>query len=292
MKISGISSLLAALFLSIPIVAQHQVRDSDHFWRKRVVTRVSMVEKINRPIVYHESNVYGDKGYAEKNGLVVSLLNGVKEGKYKAYHEDDWKIELNYEALLDRMKNNDPSSENELEDWEREEVDIDDGFESYDDDFAYESDEDLWKPAPISGIDETEEFGERSTSWDEEKYEIDYNPYEQVMHIVEDYIFDRNRSKMLRNIDFIEIIWQDPTGSLPEKVLGRFRWEDVAEQLENTQWKNRYNDAEIRSLKEVFVMRLFNGFFISYGGEPINSLAEAEIRRQQLVEFEHNLWSY
>lgn len=292
MKISGICSLLAALFLSFPLFAQHDVRDSDHFWRKRVVTRVSMVEKVNRPIVHHESSFYGDKGYTEKNGLVVSLLNGVKEGKYKAYHEDDWKIKLSYESLLDRMKNNEPSSDNDLEDWEREEVVFEDEFESYQDDFAYESDADLWKPDPISAISEEDDLGGGTPSWAAEAYEIDYSPYEQVMHIVEDYIFDRNASRMVRNIDFIEIIWQDPTGTLPEKVLGRFRWEDVEDQLENTQWKNRFNDAEVRSLKEVFVMRLFNGFFISYGGEPINSLAEAEIRRQQLVEFEHNLWSY
>ena len=75
----------------------------------------------------------------------------------------------------------------------------------------------------------------------------DLAPYEEVMHIVEDYIFDKNTSSMQQRIDFFEIIWVDPTGALPEKVLARFMWKDVREQLDQTMWKSRFNDVEARS---------------------------------------------
>lgn len=121
---------------------------------------------------------------------------------------------------------------------------------------------------------------------------LDFAPYEEVIHMVEDWIFDKNTSSMIRQIDFFEVIWTDPTGILPEKVLARFMWKDVKEQLDETRWTSRFNDAECRSVAEVFDLRIFHSFLINVGGEPIISLSEAEQRRQELVEFEHHLWNY
>ena len=281
-------TLILSVFLStFSVSAQYTVRESDHFWRKRIVNRISLEEKINRPLVHHESAYYGTDGeYPEKNGLIMSLINGLKQGKYLAYHPEDWSKTMSYQELEERMKEFELALVGE-DNW----GDDDEPFEEIEDEFSTSGDrltEDEW--AFVSaGEDETEVVSQTPV---EVPIQIDYSAYEQVIHMAEDWIFDKGRSELKKSIAFFEIIWVDPTGVLPEKVLGRFKWKEVEEQLDQTQWKNRFNDGHTRSMKEIFVLRLFHGFMINVGGEPVADLMEAERHRQKLIEFEHNLWSY
>ena len=273
------------LILGTSAIAQFKVRRDDHFWRKRVVNRISMVEKINKPLVHHESHFYSEGGqYSEQQGLVVSLINGVKSGKYTAYDPDQGTKPMSYQELVDRMNEFDQAMgieedfDEDADSSPRESEWSDEGWDvsTSDEEWASPFEEELSKesaPAPEPEV-------------------VDYGPYEEVIHMVEDWVFDRTRSSMVYNIDFFEIIWVDPSGLLPEKVLARFKWDEVRDQLEKTQWKNRFNDAQVRSMAEVFELRLFNSILINVGGEPIRTLQEAERRRQELVEYEHHLWSY
>ena len=64
-------------------------------------------------------------------------------------------------------------------------------------------------------------------------------------------------------------------------------------QLDETQWKNRNNDAEYRSMREVIELRMYHSFIIDVSGnESVLTLNDAEYRRNQLVEYEHHLWHY
>ena len=109
---------------------------------------------------------------------------------------------------------------------------------------------------------------------------------------MEDRIFDKNRGEMVYRYDYFQLIWTDPGETLPEKELCVFRYADVSETLDEVVWINRHNDAERRSIKEIFDLRLFNSFIINVSGSGVTSLPEAERRRQQLVEYEHHLWNY
>ena len=117
-------------------------------------------------------------------------------------------------------------------------------------------------------------------------------PYEQVIQLVEDRIFDKVRSEVVYRPEWFQLIWTDLGETLPEKYLVCFKYTDVAESLEDLSWHNRFNDADSRNMREVFEMRMFHSYLIEVSGMGIGSLAEAEYRRQQLVEFEHHLWSY
>ena len=90
--IFAISSLLMCVGTQVQGVAQERkIRDADVFWKKRVVNRISLIEKINKPLVAHASSYFGeDDRYKETNGIVASLINGVKQGKYAAIHPDNW----------------------------------------------------------------------------------------------------------------------------------------------------------------------------------------------------------
>ncbi|MEO0470147.1 MAG: hypothetical protein AAF206_11040 [Bacteroidota bacterium] len=273
------------LILGTSAFAQFKTRQDDHFWRKRVVNRISMVEKINKPLVNHVSHFYSEGGqYPEQQGLVVSLINGVKAGQYTAYDPDNGIKPMSYQELVDRMNEFDQAMGIE-EEYDEEDTETSPRESEWGDDWEVSSSDEAWA-SPFE-----EEVSKASVAAPEPEV-VDYGPYEEVIHMVEDWVFDRTRSSMVYNIDFFEIIWVDPSGLLPEKVLARFKWDEVRTQLEKTQWKNRFNDAQVRSMAEVFELRLFNSILINVGGEPIRTLQEAERRRQELLEFEHHLWSY
>lgn len=283
-----VSAFLALTFLIITAFSQeHHVREQDHFWRKRIVTRIDLGEKINQPLVHHASTYYADDSYyAETDGIVVALINGLKEGKYLAYHPDKPKESLSFEDLMDRVEEFEQATYAEEEEFAEDEAEvINDDFgpaaEEWDfDDFNDEEWEEIEDPTGGADLPASDQPLP------------DLGPYEVVIHMIEDWIFDRQNSRMIQQPKMFEIIWSDPAELLPEKVLCRFKWQDVQDQLDQTQWKNRFNDAETRSIREVLAMRIFHGIIVEVGGQPVASLSEAEKRRLEIVEFEHNLWSY
>lgn len=278
-------------------VAQFPPRPEDHFWRRKVVNRIDLGEKINAPLIKRESPFYTDGQYAEKEGLVMALFNGLKAGKYNAYQHDSLSKPMSYEEVLRRIQEIEGSLSGEGDfdsEYGLEEGDGGGGFDDFggedetdwgfaDDEFATEDFSDDLGGDPL--LDDTGLGGGNFGDFDPA-------PFENVIQFVENRIFDKNRSDMVYDIEFIEIIWTDPGEALPEKVLCTFRYDEVLETLDNTQWKNRFNDAEYKTLREVFELRLFHSYIINVSGVGVRTLEEAESRRQQLVEFEHHLWSY
>lgn len=259
-----------------------------------MVNRVSLIEKINQPLVRHESNYYSGNGrYPQTNGMVQSLIDGVKQGSYVAYHPEDWDHQMSYEALKNRMIEFEGALAPATDGWDDE---YSDGFSQQE-----QSWEDNWNDQESQwDVTEANEWGspfeDQPGSFNQSPARgdemPDLAPYEEILHVVEDYIFDKNTSSMQQRIDFFEVIWVDPSGALPEKVLARFMWEDVRDQLDETMWKSRFNDAEARSVAEVFELRIFHAFPIEVGGHPVTTLMEAERRRQEMIQFEAQLWSY
>ena len=176
--------------------------------------------------------------------------------------------------------------------WEEDEEDF-----APSDDFFLESEDDFSQSERDGDANDWpfEELGSGTTSSEEPVYAdepIDHTNFEKVFHIVEDWVFDKGSSEMVQRISFFEILWVDPTGVLPERVLARFKWEDVKSQLEETKWQNIHNEGESKSMKEIIALRRFNSLIIHLGNRPIRSLHEAIAAKRELVEFEHNLWSY
>lgn len=233
---------------------------------------------MNSPIVYHQSAIYGSNGQQPGEGLVAALLAGLENGTYTAYDPDDLSRPMSYEEVLERMKEFEgqlTSSEGEM--WDLEE-------------------EDEWNPDGGSGFphdDLMADLHQEPVEWMASgPNEPDLAPYENVIQFVEDRIFDKARGEMVYRPDFFQLIWTDPGEALPEKYLACFKFTEVAESLEEVAWNNRFNDAEMRNLREVFEMRMFHAYIIDVSGQGVRSLSESDIRRQQLIAFEHHLWSY
>ena len=284
--------------------AQFPPRKDDHFWRRKIVNRIDLNEKMNAPLIKRESGYYTDNSqYTEKDGLIMTLFNGLKSGKYVAYHPDSLTKSLSYEDVRRRIKEFEGSLEGESDfddfgsdfgDGAGGEGGLEGGFDDFEggfdggaDEWGFGEDEDLGGGLDDLGGGEPAVIGGSMSGSD-----FDPAPFENVIQFVEDRIFDKTRSDMVYDIQFVEIIWTDPGETLPEKKLCTFAYTDILETLEKAQWKNRFNDAEYKTMREVFELRLFHSFIIEVSGEGLNSLQVAEYRRQKLVEFEHHLWSY
>lgn len=267
-------------------------RREDHFWRRKVVNRIDLNEKMNAPFIKRESPHYADNDqYSEKEGIVMALFNGLKAGKYNAYDPDSLSKPMAWEDVLQKIREKEGELTGEGGDFDGEGDGSD--FEEYD------SDGEGFEEEDYGGFDEDfeDEFGGDAGSDDLEEdaaptSEFDSGPYESVIQFVENRIFDKVRSDMVYDIEYVEIIWTDPGEALPEEKLCTFRYKEILETLETAQWKNRFNDAEYRNLREAFELRLFHSYIIDISSQGMRTKQEAEYRRQKLVEFEHHLWSY
>lgn len=286
---------LALLVGATSLMAQLRPRDDDHFWKRKVINRIDLSEKINRPLTKRESIFYGDENdqFTEREGLVMALFNGLKAGRFVAWHPDSLDVALSYDDVLALIQkfDGDIGGGGDFDEGFGE----DEGFGDFGDegdDFGDEFADDEWG---FGGEDEfgseTDDLGGGGSGF---AGDFDPGPFENVIQFVEDRIFDKMRSDMVYDVQYIQIIWTDPGETLPEKPLCTFRYTDpeVKKMLDQAQWKNRFNDAQYRTMREVFEMRLFHSYIIDVSGVGVVTLEEAEQRRQQLVEFEHYLWSY
>jgi hypothetical protein len=269
--------------------ARNPPRDDDHFWRRKVVNRIDLTEKINEPLTQVESAaLYGDPGYGETQGIIVALINGLKSGKYLAYHPDSLNKSLTYEDVIKIAQQIDGSGSGGDDGW-------DEGGDEFGDDFDSGSefgDEDFGTDE--GGGDGLGDEGDSDPAAAGAAVEGDfsYAPYENSLEFIEDRIFDKNRSDMVYDIEYVRLVWVDPGETLPDKLFICFKYVDLLETLEDTQWKNKFNDAEYRNMREIFELRLFNSYIINVSGRGVRTLVEADFRRNQLVEFEHHLWCY
>jgi len=282
-----LGGMMADVVAQIP-GARIPPRLDDHFWRRKVVNRIDLTEKINEPLTYSESpGLYSNPGFGETNGVIVALVNGLKSGKYLAYHPDSLNKSLTYDdvvGIAQQIEGTDDGGD----DWDTG----DEGFDDFDAGGDFGGDE--WDDFGDDFGDDLEGDTDPFAAGASEDGEGDFSlaAYETVLEFIEDRIFDKNRSDMVYDIQYLRLVWVDPGETLPDKNFICFKYADVLETLEDTQWKNKFNDAEYRNMREIFELRLFHSYIINVSGRGVRTLEESDFRRNQLVEFEHHLWSY
>ena len=105
------------------VYAQPQVRQEDHFFRRKVVNRIDLREKINRPMVQRSGPLF-NQNPSSSQGIVATLINGMKAGSYMAYHPDDYRTAMSYDEIMSRVRDFDfvGGEEEELEEEEEDEI--------------------------------------------------------------------------------------------------------------------------------------------------------------------------
>lgn len=278
--------LLVALVASMGAFAQIPGTDipprtDDHFQRNLVVNRIDMGEKINQPMVLaQDASLYAQGSYSETQGLIAALFNGLKSGKYLAYSADTLNKSLTYEdvvTVIQDIYGDSPADPDEF---------IEDPFFEESEEFMFEEGDIDPEGSNVFG----EEFGTANSN--DFEGDFDQSAFESVIEFLENRIFDKNRSAQIYDVQYIRLVWVDPGETLPDQNVICFKYSDVLETLEDCQWFNKYNDAEHRNMREIFEDRLFNGYVTNVSGRGVRTLDDAAFRQNQMLDFEHNLWSY
>lgn len=257
-------------------------RDEDHFWRKRIVTRIDLSEKINAPLVEVESpELYANSQFGSTSGIIAALFDGLKSGKYLAYDPDNLESSLTYDDVKDRFTQIEGNVDPYETDWEIDEEIDGELMEEYEfeEEFEWENDGNLVQEEDILNAGPQNEG-------------IDLTAFESVMELIEDQIVDKNRSDMVHDIQYIRIVWVDPGETLPDKNFLCLKYSDVVELLDDTKYNNKHNEAESRTAREIMDLRMFNSYVINVSGRGVRTMNETDYRKNQLTEYEHNLWSY
>lgn len=273
--------------------------------------RIDLQEKINKPFVRAESPLYPATAadpssgalFGNRQGIVNALVNGLKDLKYPAYAPDTLSAPMTFDEMVAKLQSIEegvsgveelpPPSEGGGDDFGGDDFgDFGGGFDDFGDDFGGGFGDDFGDDfGDFGGEGDLEDPAGGGSSGPALSEEL-MTGMTTVIEVLEDRVFDKNKSDMYYDIHYIRLIWIDPLGQLPEKPIIAFKYDEVEDVLNDTQWKNFYNDAEYRSLKEIFELRLFHSFFVDVSGNPMVTLEEAEKRRQQMIEFEHHLWEF
>jgi hypothetical protein len=130
-----------------------------------------------------------------------------------------------------------------------------------------------------------------------------------TLEIVEDMIFDRKRSVTNWDIQAIKIIIpaENFTAGV-ERTVGVFKYKDLIDLFRSNPdqmiWFNPQNSAEHKNLADAFALRLFSARIVKvanpnddmiidvYSESPKQGIMASQWLEYELMEKEHELWSY
>ena len=266
-------------------------RIDDHVWRRKVLFRIDLNEKVNKQLQEEEKQIYmgkegdypnRDKHFDTKSGIVYGLLRCFEEGRFQAYEPDELDRLLADDGTVNALKAN-LSKISDQGGTTATEESSDSGMDE-EDDFGVDEDSGPEEP----GVDDV------LSTQSKDEFKETYSNLTSVIEFIEDRIFEKNKSDMFYDIQYIRLYYvpSPDQGAIRDRPVVAFRYDDIKDCLDEIQWPSKHNDAEYRSMREIVELRLFNSYIINLSRDNIDSKELAERRRLSMVEYEHSLWSY
>lgn len=231
-----------------------EIREADVMWRKRIWRAIDFRQKMNQVFYYPTETHYN------WNNFIQIILDGMKEGTLQAYkydmNKDQLDIPISYEEFLasrsDTLRDEDTG------------------------DLVLNSD----------GTIAVENFDPQSV---------------QILRIMEDWYFDRQRSQLMVRILAIGPVMIKKDGGGQQLFWISYN-DNTRELFARSNFFNRDNPGAALNYDQVFMMRLFDSYIykeenpydrrINDYAKMEKALYESERIKQEIIDFEQNLWEY
>lgn len=258
----ALSLILATVY---NLNAQRNIRLADQMYKKKVVRNLDLREKVNRPM------------FSKNRWITKVILDGFRQGQLIAYISDSLTTTQTQEDVTQKLSLSMVAEK---------------------DSNAIQLEEDTWGAEGDSSAKDntTADISNELLPKDLE-----------LMRLTEEVIFDKQHSRMYFNILSLTLVipaYKNEAGL--EKNVCTFDYKELAvlfADKEKAEWYNTANDAQHQSLKDAFDLRMFASYIIKISNSNDEFLedkyADARVAimaadwvKQQLVEYEHHLWSF
>lgn len=238
------------------VIPYTHVREADVMWHRRIWREIDLREKINHPLYYPLQPLN------DRKSLYDVIKKSIEDGELTAYDvmDDEFKIQLTKSQAIAAMG---------------------------DTQIVYLEDE----------------YGDPTI---EQKT---FEPIESIdivrYRIKEDWFFDRERSVMdvrIMGLSPVKNVLDDNGELRGQKPLFWIYFPEARYVFANYDVFNRHNDAERRTFEDVFWKRMFNSYIYKRSNvydrslkeykKGIDLLLEAEEIKEDIFNFEHDVWHF
>lgn len=267
----------------IPVYEQH--------YKVRVWRNIDLKEKQN-------------KGFFAKNGEISKLIiEAVRSGELTdIYKDDSLSTRISKEEFLQRLIQEQAQT---FPNW-------DPASDYYSDDIVAYNGRNWRSVADSRGVTPSEDATDNWASTTQGSG-LPYSVADMsTLHLMEDVIFDRRRSRLYYDIQGVEIIIPGAkTTTNIDLSLGWFKYRDLEKLFRNNipkaVWFNRQNTAQNKNFADAILLRLFQGSIYKIQNPDDETLADTysangrpyyeavwarEWTEMMLMEKEHNLWEF